>query len=257
MGRQNSSRAAVVQHFCSVGVEGPTTTPAIVLQDFIFQLILSESAKNFTQAACRRYHLFRDRLLEASNPDRFQDLWDYFLSCVVLSKIESLVIILSDLDSLISGADGRTFRIPIEAEPLVDAYDTDDSKLEELTPVKRIVSSNAFDDEDSELDFPVETELDLGLEQDSEDESSNEPEKGLGSQDVLNTQVSSRVPEVSNQGRSPVEIDLVEEEDFDELVSYSDLESEVPSKDPADKENVKHVEDDVAELLWDSDHVED
>ncbi|KAI1139618.1 hypothetical protein F5Y05DRAFT_379592 [Hypoxylon sp. FL0543] len=325
---QNSSEAAIVYHFCNAG-NGANTTSEIILQDFIFQLVTSPAARNFTQTACHRCQLSKDRLLEASTPGDFEDLWDYFLSCVAVSKVKSLVLILSDLDSLTTGfgkslrdvlgfrklvdglidlsqrdavhmkifvttktsaavdyvskkdltpsrqvlvrlpsppdrmrptrKDARMFRVPIEGGPLVNTSDIDDWDSEEPTSAAKIAASYMFDaEEDSEVDFPDETEADLGLEQELERGSSDDLERNSGDQDNQDIQVPSRVPENSSQGYSSVEVGIVREDDLDELVSYSDLESDVSSKGPVEKENGKEdIDDEVAAMLWDSDDADD
>ncbi|ODA81304.1 hypothetical protein RJ55_04269 [Drechmeria coniospora] len=92
---------AIVHHFCSETADGRPGQPDVAIQDLIRQLIDSH-AHNFTQDACQRCRLNSVRFQEASGC--FDGLWDLFTTCVFVSRISTLVVVIDNIDALFAAS---------------------------------------------------------------------------------------------------------------------------------------------------------
>lgn len=100
--RYGLSQLTVIYHFCSApSVGGVRRTPEIVVQDLIFQLVASQPS-HFTRESCKEYSLTKNRFQEASKA--FDSLWDLFEECLVVAKVDTLLVVIDNLDSLCADA---------------------------------------------------------------------------------------------------------------------------------------------------------
>lgn len=104
--QQNSeaSRTTTLFHFCEPLVHDVQRTPTVVVQDLIYQLIEAHTEK-FTKEACLRYKLTKQQLLRAERSRSLSTLWKLFITCIFVSKVSALQIIIDKIDCLSTPSD--------------------------------------------------------------------------------------------------------------------------------------------------------
>ncbi|KAI0854554.1 hypothetical protein F4860DRAFT_499140 [Xylaria cubensis] len=114
--RQGTGDGAVLYHSCETDIQGRDRNADIIVKHLIFQLVLQQ-AKNFTTSVCSKSGLTKDQFLQVSQQGQFGDLWQLLMTCISVSDIRSLLIVISDLDCLSPGVTGQD---DPGLQPLVD-----------------------------------------------------------------------------------------------------------------------------------------
>ncbi|KAJ8130501.1 hypothetical protein O1611_g3128 [Lasiodiplodia mahajangana] len=91
-------RSAIITHFCRRNVARQSYSEAILLQDFLVQIIEAYPEKFKDSRECQQDGLTETNLCSAA--DNPEDLWDLIVRCIKRTRIRMLVIMLDHIEEM-------------------------------------------------------------------------------------------------------------------------------------------------------------